>query len=248
MKPGDVIRSACALLLVPALAAADLPLNGITIGTSVSALAQKLGPPAAVTSGDSGHRFSFAGGATAYADDDGIVLAVDTQTGSPRIEIDGSVRAFPIGTYSTARADADLASVAEFATPTLRSYRLAPQRDLVLAFAGASNRLERVTYGEPGQLVRLGLLPGDAAAKAVEYRAPQVRHATAGASANGPRTTVYRVTIDRKGTVNAVDVVIASADPVTDVPAARQLFYNRYAPATLDGRPIAAAIFVELHH
>ena len=47
-------------------AAADLPLGGIALGSSVSALAQRLGPPAAVTSLDSGNRFAFPGGATAY--------------------------------------------------------------------------------------------------------------------------------------------------------------------------------------
>jgi hypothetical protein len=236
------------LLLVPGVAAADVPLNGVAIGTTVSAIAQTLGPPADVASGDNGNRFVFADGTTAYADDDGVVLAVETQTGSPRIDIDGTVHAFRIGTYSAARADAELANVAEFSTPTLRSYRLAPRRDLVFAFAPASQRLERVTYGEPGQLARLGLLPGDAASKAVTFRAPRLRRSAGDAAPAGPQTSVYRVSVDRAGSVTDVSVAIASADADGDAELARRLRADRYVPATLDGRPIAATIFVELRH
>jgi hypothetical protein len=236
------------LELARAGSAADLPLAGIAVGSSVSALAQTLGTPAAVTSLDSGNEFAFPGGATAYADDDGVVLAVDVRAGNPRIDIDGTARAFPIGAYSTARADAELANVAEFSTPTLRSYRLAPRRDLVLGFAPASSRLERVAYGEPGQLARLGLLPGDAAAKAVVYRAPQRRRPVAANVPAGSLVTVFRVAVDRVGTVRHVDVVIPSGAPAADAEVGRALATDRYAPATLDGRPIAAAVFVELHH
>ncbi len=237
------------LLLLPSTgAAADVPLDGIALGTSVSVLAQTLGPPTAVASGDSGNTFAFSGGATAYADDDGIVLAVDMRSGNPRIDVDGIPRAFPIGRYSAARADADLADVAEFATPIRRSYRLAPHRDLVLGFGQTSSRLERVTYGEPGQLARLGLLPGDAAAKAVAYRAPQLRNTAAAAMPAGPHSTVYRVAIDRAGIVRGVDVVIPSSAPADDAAFGRPLMTDRYLPATLDGRPIAASVFIELHH
>jgi len=228
-------------------AAADLPLGGIVVGSSVSAVAQTLGPPATVTSLDSGNGFAFADGATAYADDDGVVLAVDLRSGRPRVDVDGTARAFPIGEYSTARADAELAEVAEFATPPLRSYRLGPRRDLVLAFTPASNRLERIAYGEPGQLARLGLLPGDGAAKAVVYRAPRRRGRSAASACAGTHTAVYRVTVDRAGAVRSVDAFIPSGDPAADAAAARMLAADRYAPATLDGQPIAAAVFVELH-
>ena len=228
--------------------AAELPLGGIALGSPVSSVARTLGPPATVTSLDSGNGFAFADGATAYADDDGVVLAVDLRSGSPRVEVDGTARAFPIGSYSAARADAELADVAEFSTPTLRSYRLAPRRDLVLGFAPGSSRLERVAYGEPGQLARLGLLPGDGAAKAVDYRAPRRRGTVAADALSGTRTTVYRVAIDRAGTVQRVDVLIPSTAPAADAEGGRALAADRYAPATLDGRPIAAAVFVELHH
>ena len=236
------------LLLVAGAAAAELPLNGITLGTSVSALAQALGPPANVFSGDTGNAFAFAGRTTAYADDDGIILAVDLRTGSPRVDVDGTPRTFPIGSYSAARADAELADVAEYATPALRSYRLAPRRDLVLGFAQPSNRLERVAYGEPGQLARLGLLPGEAAAKAVAYRAPQLRRSGGEVPPGGLESTVYRVAVDRAGSVRSVDVVIASHSPARDAEFAQTLLTGRYAPATLDGRAIAASIFVQVRH
>jgi hypothetical protein len=107
--------------------------------------------------------------------------------------------------------------------------------------------LERVTYGEPGQLARLGLLPGDGATKAVAYHAPRRRPAGA-ATVSGPRTTVYRVAIDRAGNVRKVDVVIPSSAPDADADLGRGLMSERYLPATLDGRPIAASVFIELRH
>jgi hypothetical protein len=244
-RAGHALTATALLLVAPAAASAELPIDGITVGRSVGEVARILGPPARVTSADSGNEFVFAHGTTAYTDDDGIVLAVGTQTGSPRIEIEGAVRAFGIGTYSAARADAELADIAEFTTETARSYRIAPRRDLVFAF-DRTQRLERVTYGEPGQLVRLGLLPGDAAAKAVTYHAPRLR-GSASVSADGSGATVYRIAIDRAGAVKAVDVVIASALTGDDASVARHLRTDHYAPATLDGRPIAAAIFVEAH-
>jgi hypothetical protein len=236
------------LLVAPAIAVADPPLSGIAIGNSVSALAQTLGPPADVTSGDSGNRFVFPGGATAYADDDGVVLAVELQTGSPRIDVDGVVRAFPIGSYSAADAAADLADAAEFTTATLQSFRLAPRRDLVLRFTAGTGRLERVTYGEPGQLARLGLLPGDAATKAVAYRAPRLRGTAAGSLGTGPRTSVYRLVVDRSGAVRGVDVIVPSTAPDSDAETRPKLLARRYTPATLDGRPIGAAVFVQVSH
>jgi hypothetical protein len=254
MKRGlAAVASALSLLSANAPAfpnraeAADLPINGITIGVSIGALARTLGAPASVDSGDGGHRFDFSDGGAAYADDDGIVLAADARAGSPRVDVDGTVRVFPIGAYSKARADADLAAVAEFATPTLRSYRLGPRRDLVLAFGPASNRLARLTYGEPGQLARLGLLPGDAAAKAVDFRAPRPRSPIP-APASGSQATVLRVAVDRAGSVSGVDVIVASSDAAADAELARRMRGQRYTPAALDGRPISATTFVEIRH
>jgi hypothetical protein len=242
------LGAACALLVAPRLAGADLPLSGIAIGNSVGALAATLGPPANVTSADSGNRFVFPGGATAYADDDGVVLAVDLQAGNPRIDIDGVIRAFPIGSYSAARADSDLADVAEFTTATLRSYRLAPRRDLVLGFSAATGRLARVVYGEPGQLARLGLLPGDGATKAVIYHAPRLRGPSVAPIGTGSRTSVYRVAVDRSGAVRSVDVVIPSSAPDSDAEPRLRLLAGHYAPATLDGRSIGATVFVQVAH
>jgi hypothetical protein len=246
IRAGAALAPLCALLLGASAGSAELPVAGITIGSSIGGVARALGVPVSVASDDSGHRFAFNGGVTAYADDDGFVLAVDARTGNPRIDVDGTVRAFPIGSYSTARADAELADVAEFALPGLRSYRLAPRRDLVLGFDGPSNRLVRVTYGEPGQLARLGLLPGDDATRAVAYRAPVLRTSAAAAPGPGGGAAVYRVAIDRGGIVRGVDVVVGSGSPAGDAVRVRLLAAERYAPATLDGRPIAATVFVEL--
>jgi hypothetical protein len=243
--------AACALLALPAAAAADEPLGGIAVGAPVSAAAATLGPPADVNSGDDGQRFAFPSGSTAYTDDDGIVLAVDMRSGSPAVEIDGHARRFAIGAYTAARADADLAADAEYSSATVRSYRLAPRRDLVLAFDASTARLQRLAYGEPGQLARLGLLPGDPAAKAVVYRAPRPRSGGApGAGFAGDgmaagRRAVFRVGVDRFGNVTSVDVLIASGDGAADTVVAGRIRGARYAPAQLDGRPIAATVFVE---
>jgi len=234
------------LLLLPETAAAESAVAGVTIGMPIRSVALALGPPEHVASSDAGNQFVFRDGTTAYTDDDGIVLAVDIPTGSPRIDVDGSTRTFAIGSYPADRADAELAGVAEFATPTRKSYRLSPRRDLVLEFGSASQRLDRVTYGEPGQLARLGLLPGDAATKAVVYRAPQPRAALA-PPANGERgAVVYRLAVDRFGNVTGVDVAIPApiATDSADADAEQRLRATRFVPALLDGRPIAATVFV----
>lgn len=239
-----------ALSVGPTIATAgQSAIGGVAIGMPIAEATAALGPPLDVASVDSGHRFVFAGGIIAYADDDGRVLAVESRCGSPRIDIDGQSQSLPIGTYSLGRADAELAEVAEFSTPRARSFRLAPRRDLVLDFS-ASNVLERVAYGEPGQLARLGDLPGDAAAKALPFRAPVPRRALPAPGGTGARTTLYRLEIDRRGAVSGVDVISSSAragDADADADASiRRLSAERYVPATLGGRPIAATIFVQV--
>ncbi len=228
----------------PAVAVTTVPDPQLSIGAPVAAWVTKLGAPVAVTSADSGHRFLFSGGQAAYTDDDGLILAVELQAGSISIAIDGRSHHFAIGRYTLAQADAELAEDAEFAGPALRSYRLAPRRDLVFGFEPASNRLERVTFGEPGQLVRLGLLPGDVAARAVAYRAP--RPVTlANAPATGPNAIVYRLTIDRAGAVRDVGILFGPATPAQDATFSQALRRDRYTAATLGGRPIRATVFSE---
>jgi len=145
-------------------------------------------------------------------------------------------------------------STAEFAVAGLRSYRLAPRRDLVLGFSTSSHRLVRLVYGEPGQLARLGLLPGDAAAKTIPYRAPALRYsapeaAPADAQATaGAQATVYDMDVDRSGAVTRVAVAVPSAVPAIDAAYAARLQARRYTAATLAGRPIAATVFVEVRH
>jgi hypothetical protein len=242
---GSAAAAVLAILLAPGIAAADVPPSGMRVGMPISVIAQAIGTPTTVVSDDTGHRFVFAEGTTAYTDDDGIVLAIGSRTGTPRVDVDGLVRSFRIGTYSTERADAELAAVAEFATSTRKSYRLAPRRDLVLEFGASSQTLERVTYGEPGQLARLGLLPGDGATKAVVYRAPQLRTPAAAAPAGAASAAVYRIAIDRAGNVTDVAVAIPAAAMSGAADPARRLRGERFTPALLDGRPIAATVFVE---
>ncbi len=236
-----------ALLAGSVAGGGDTPVRGLTIGAPIAAVMQALGPPTAVMSLDNGNRFAFGPQTAAYVDADGQVLAIDLRAGTPVIAIEGNARTFPIGTFTVAQAAAELADVAEFAGPAFRSYRLGPRRDLVLGFTGSADldRLNRLSYGEPGQLARLGLLPGDSAVKSVPYRAPRLTRPAAAALAEDASNAVYRLDIDRGGAVTSVAAVGSTAAPAVDDAQLQRLRARRYACATLGGRPIGATIFVQ---
>ena len=233
------------LILATQGARAEGAINGIVLGTPVAAVVQTIGLPGSVLSADSGNRFAFPE-ATAYADEDGVVRAIDTSTGIIRVDFEGKIKAFPIGTYSYAQAEAELANEAEFSTETTRTYVIGPGRELVLIF-DASKKLARVVYGERGAVSRLGVIPGEDGTKTVPYKAPKERRA-AFPDGTGTRTTIVRVRIDRLGFVNDVAVLVPSNDVAFDDRARKQLLSDRFTPATLGGRAIGSTIFRELRH
>lgn len=249
---GAVAALALWALAAPLAARGEAPLGGVAVGSAIANAVRAIGMPSAVDSTDSGNRFVWTtpnATTTAYVDDDGMVRAVEYAplAGSVRVDIDGKAKAFPIGAYSAAQADAELASFAELATDATRTYRLSPARELVLAFDAKTQRLVRVAYGERGAIGRIGYLPADQMAKVVPYVAPKLRH-SALASGTGAQATIVKYTIDRGGAVTDVAVLVPSSDAAFDTQARTALAGDRFAPATLGGRAIAATVFRELRH
>jgi len=244
---GVAASAAVLIAALPLAAGADTAaVAGVTLGVPIAGIATALGPPVDVASTDGGNRFAFAHVA-AYTDGDGIVQAVDASAGTPRIDVDGTPHAFAIGSYALARADAELASDAEFARSDVRTYRVPPDRELVLVFADATQRLARVVYGERGAIVRLGLVPGENPATIAAYTAPRVR-STALAGDRGTDATVVRIAVDSRGNVQTVDVVIASHDVAFDAQLATRIRADRFVAATLGGRAIGRVVFREIRH
>jgi hypothetical protein len=237
---------ALAFALPASIGAAETPVGGIVVGASLLATVRENGIPTAVETLDSGNRLTFPN-AVAYTNDDGVIIVAETATGSAPIEVDGKTRTFAIGSYSSAQADLDLSTVAEFATESTRTYRLSPQRELVLTFDKTTQKLTRISYGQRGQLARMGLISGDDILKAVPYKAPRI-HTTALKDGTGTHVTIVKLDIGRDGDVKNVAVVVPSGDATFDASLAATMSTDKYLSAQLGGRAIAATFFRELRH
>jgi hypothetical protein len=224
------------------------------LAAPVAALVRRCGAPVQVVSRDDGDHVTFLeDGATVDtvvdADRD-LVRAIDVRAGAPAtmtIEVDGTARTFAFGSYAAAQADADLTDVADYAFDAGRAYRLDERRELVLGFDPATQRLARVAIGERLTLSRLGLLPRPLDQPPFPYAAP-VLVRTAVPDGTGSQATVVRLDVDAAGVVRTVTIVVPSADAAFDAALAARLGYDRYAPARLGGRPIAASVLRELRH
>jgi hypothetical protein len=224
------------------------------LAAPVAALVRRCGAPARVASRDDGNHFTFLDdGATVDAlvdPDRDAVRALDMHGSAPlnvTVDVGGTSRTFAFGSYALAQADAELTDVADYAFATSRAYRLDPERELVLGFDPATGCLSRVAIGERATLARLGVLPQPIDQPPFPYAAPILKH-TALPDAAGAQTTIVRLDVDQAGVVRTVVVVVPSTDPAFDATLARRLGDDRYAPARLAGRPIAAGVFRELHH
>jgi hypothetical protein len=238
--------SAVLALAPPAIGAAETPVGGIVVGASLAATVRENGIPTAVETIDSGNRLTFAR-ADAYTNDDGVILVAETSSGSVAIDVDGKTRTFTIGSYASIQADLDLSTVAEFASDNTRTYRLSPERELVLTFDKTTQKLARVSYGQRGQLARMGLISGDDILKAVPYKAPRI-HTTAIKDGTGTQVTIVKLDIGRDGDVKNVAVLVPSGDAKFDANLAATMSTDKYLSAQLGGRAIAATYFRELRH
>jgi hypothetical protein len=238
--------SAVLAFALPAIGAAETPVGGIVVGASLAATVRENGVPTAVETIDSGNRLTFLR-AVAYTNDDGVIIVAETSSGSVAIDVDGKLRTFTIGSYPSAQADLDLSTVAEFASENTRTYRLSPERELVLTFDKTTQKLARVSYGVRGQLARMGLISGDDILKAVPYKAPRI-HTTAIKDGAGPQVTIVKLDIGRDGDVKNVAVVVPSGDAKFDASLPATMSTDKYLSAQLGGRAIAATYFRELRH
>ncbi len=246
-----MIRRAFAAVLfalsVPvAASAADVPFAGLTIGESVTVAAHDLGTPSSVASTNTGNVFTFPS-VIAYIGDEGDVLAGDVTHGSVRVTIANVPHSFTIGTYTSAEADTEFAGIAEFTTNTLRTYRLSSTRELVLVFDKDTQKLVRVVYGQRGQIVRLGLLPGEDFVKAVPFLAPRVK-TTAIAGTSGSDVTIVRIVLDGGGNITGLTVVVPSSDPAFDASLAKRMTDDRFYAAKLGGRNFPSVLYRAIRH
>lgn len=232
---------ALACIALPLAARAETTVGGIAIGETIAATVHDLGMPLRVESSDTGNAFTFPS-SIAYVDDDGVVRAVQTSVGTVSVVLDGKPATFAIGESTTDRADALYASVGEYSSDTLRSYRLTPQRELALFFDKATHRLTHAYYGERGALARLGILPGDDITTTVPYRAPKLR-GSAVSGTSGALATIVRYEIDARGSVTNLSIAVPSSDPAADTDLLKRLAGDRYVPAQLGGRAIGSVVF-----
>jgi hypothetical protein len=224
------------------------------IGAPVAALVRRCGAPTRVASLDDGNHFTFSrDGATAdvLVDADvAAVRAIDVSASEPvslAVVVDGARRAFAFGRDDIAHADAELATLADYAFADRRAYRLDAVHELVLTFDPATKRLARIAAGERATLERMKLLAEPVDRAPFHYVAPVARR-TALPGGAGSETTIARIDVDREGIVRRVTVIVPSSDAVFDASLARRLDDDRYEPGRLAGRPAAASVFREFRH
>jgi len=224
------------------------------LAAPVAALVRRCGAPARVTSRNDGNHFTFLDdGATTDAlvdPDAAVVHALDTYATSPATivaTIDGVTHTFAFGSYDMAQADVDLAAAADYSFTDGRAYRLDMVHELVLSFNPATKKLARVSIGERATLERMHLLREPINRKPFTYIAPVAKH-TGVDDGSGAQATIVRVDLDRFGIVRSVTVVVPSDDAVYDAKLPARLDDDRYEPARVAGRDVAASIFRELRH
>jgi len=220
----------------------------------VAALVQRCGAPTAAASRDDGQHVVFrSGGATldAIVDDHATVHAIELTfpDGTPyATTVEGTPHRFVFGETTSNAARDELSASAETDGANFRTFRRDAGSDLVLVFDARTSALAHVIVGDRATLLRLGYVPDPSPVQQrFPYVAPVLRH-TAVPDGSGPRATIVRVDVDRRGGVRDVAVMIGSGDPAFDAGLPARLAHDRYAPATLAGRAIAAGALREMRH
>lgn len=220
----------------------------------VAALIERCGTPVAVASRDDGAHFLFRSGATrvdAIVDvDKGNVRALDISAPAGErftFPVDGTPRAFTFGTLTQAQAQASLAAETEYTQADGGAFQPDPAHELVLLFDRADHTLAHLFVGDGGAMGQLQSIPRPPGRAPFPFTAPVLKH-TAVHGETGSRTTIVRLDVDKFGIVRGVTVVAPSTDGAYDDGLKARLSNDKYAPATLSGRPVGGSVYRELHH
>ncbi|HEY4438912.1 MAG TPA: energy transducer TonB [Candidatus Elarobacter sp.] len=220
----------------------------------LAALVRAYGSPSSVATRDDGQHVVFGDAAAsvdAIVDDDATVHALDV--GEPAgtrwtLAIDGKPHTFTFGVTTSLGARDELAADAENEGASFRVFRRDDGTNLVLVFDPKTALLARAVVGDRATMLRLGYLTDPQPIQnAFPYVAPKLRGAAV-AGGSGARATVLRLDLDRGGAVTKVSVLVPSGDDAFDAAAAAKLGGERYRPATLGGRAIAASVLREVRH
>lgn len=239
---------------------ASLAISPADVPMPIARAVRIFGTPSAAVTRDDGSHFIFSVNSVtidAIVDGEDQVHGLDVNAGAVRSSttppavastVDGTARTFAFGAYTEAQADADLASVADFALDHARTYRLAPTRELYLGFDPATHTLNRFVLGDRGALARLGLLPSDLTAKQFPYVAAVLRTSAINGNAGGTHATVLRLDIDPRGVVRNVAIAVPSSDATFDAALLKKVGDDHYSPAKLNGRTIGSTVYREIWH
>ncbi len=228
-----------------------MTLGGIAIGESLPAVISTYGTPAAARADASGNLFLWSnaqGRLRCTVDDDGRVNAVDeTPPAGSLLTVDVDARPVVVrfGSLTPAQADEELTSIAEFASDRTRTYRLEPDRELVLSFSGPRGVLDRAVFGRHLTLVRAGVLPDDARSPMFPFAPARPADAATATESTAASAAIIRVELDRLGIARSTSVVVSSGDAAFDETVRERADGDRYRPATLAGRAIGSTLFRE---
>jgi hypothetical protein len=251
MKAPLVALAAFVGCAFPCAASADTIIGGIALGTPLESVLKTMGTPAFAHSGDTGNEVAWRapGGQTAVFVEDGIVDAVVYQPIADKritVDFDGKPVSFAIGAYTLDQADAQLATSAQFSAGSTRTYVPAPGRELVLLFDERTDRLASVAYGQRGTIARLGYIKADDIATSVPYHPATMNKSAIKDAGTGPAALIA-YSIDRRGIVKSVRVLVASGVAPFDDLLANGLLDDKFTPAHLGGREIASTYYRMVH-
>jgi hypothetical protein len=235
----------------PLAAAADTIIDGIALGTPLETLLKTEGAPSSVHSGDNGNEIlwrTVTGAAGVFVDEGVVDAIVFAPTAGKRITVDfdGKPVSFAIGAYTMDQADVQLAADAQYSDGATRTYIPAPGRELVLMFDEQTKLLARVAYGDRGTIARIGYIRADDIATSVPYHAAILNKSAIKDAGPGPAALIA-YSIDRRGFVKNVSVLLPSGVAPFDDLLANGLTDDKFTPAHLGGRGIASTYYRMVH-
>jgi hypothetical protein len=251
MKSALVALAAFAACALPHAAFAETIVDGIALGTPLDAVLKTAGPPAEARSSDSGNALVWrrADGQTSVVVEAGAIDAIVYEPAAGtrvRVDVDGRPVTFVAGAFTLDQADEQLAADAQFSEGTTRTYVPAPGRELVLVFDERTKRLVTVAYGERGTIARIGYIKADDIATSVPYHAAIMNASAISGAGNGPAALIA-YSIDRRGVVQTVSLLVRSGDAAFDERLANGLLDDKFTPAHLGGREIASTFYRMVH-